>query len=189
MKLMKFDNTGELVESFSEEGEDLLKDAELFSTGNHRGKTYTVNHLQALADSFNSEDMIPIQLDHSESVRDSVGFLEQVSVVGGKLMGKLRIVEDSIKQRVQKGLAKKVSISFYTDEKDNPSRIREVSLVAFPQVKTARLFGEISEEEQLMEYSPEEVYRAIKTTLDTIAQEKESFQEEYKAYVKSLGIK
>ncbi|WP_231503919.1 hypothetical protein [Bacillus sp. UNC437CL72CviS29] len=104
-------------------------------------------------------------------------------------MGKLRIVEDSIKQRVQKGLAKKVSISFYTDEKDNPSRIREVSLVAFPQVKTARLFGEISEEEQLMEYSPEEVYRAIKTTLDTIAQEKESFQEEYKAYVKSLGIK
>ena len=42
-----------------------------------------------------------------ESARDTVGFLESVSVIGDKLYGKLRIVEDSIKERVRKGLAKR----------------------------------------------------------------------------------
>ncbi|MGQ8854814.1 hypothetical protein [Bacillus sp. SRB_8] len=182
----KYNEVGRLTESFSEEGQDLLKDAELFSTGTHRGRTYTVDHLEALASSFNKEDMIPIQLDHSESVKDTLGFLESVSVVGNKLIGKLRIVEDSIKQRVQKGLAKKVSISFYTDKEGNPSRIREVSLVAFPQLKGAQLFYE---QEQPLKYSPQEVYEAFSVTMEAIAQEEKSFNEEYKQYVKSLGIK
>lgn len=174
------------MESFSEEGQDLLKDAELFSTGKHRGRNYTSKDLHALASSFNKEDMIPIQLDHSESAKDTVGFLENVKVVGEKLMGTVRIIEDSIKQRVQKGLAKKVSISFYTDEKGYPTRIREVSLVAFPQLKGAQLF---SEQEQPLKYSPQEVYEAFSLAMDAKAREERSFEEEYKQYVKSLGIK
>lgn len=195
--LVKYTETGELMESFSEEGQDLLKDAELFSTGTHRGKTYTVEHLKALANSFDAEDNVPIQLDHSESVRDSVGFLESVSVAGDKLIGKLRIVEESIKQRVQKGLAKKVSISFYTDEKGNPSKIREVSLVAFPQVKTAQLFHEqppsrfaklnekLDEMDKLIESLSEKPKQDTKPVEETVI----SFEEEYKQYVASLGIK
>ncbi|MEK7017614.1 hypothetical protein [Bacillus sp. FSL R9-9410] len=186
MQLMKFNNTGHLTESFSEEGQDLMKDAELFSTGKHRGRNYTSKDLHALASSFNKEDMIPIQLDHSESAKDTVGLLESVKVVGEKLMGTVRIIEDSIKQRVQKGLAKKVSISFYTDQKGNPSRIREVSLVAFPQLKGAQLF---SEQEEPLKYSPQEVYKAFSVTMEAIAREEKSFEEEYKQYVKSLGIK
>nr|WP_240671813.1 hypothetical protein [Bacillus thuringiensis] len=104
-----------------------------------------------MASSFNKEDEIPIQLDHSESARDTVGFLESVSVIGDKLYGKLRIVEDSIKERVRKGLAKKVSISFYTDSSGNPTRLREVSLVAFPQLKGATLFSELDTNEDDLE--------------------------------------
>ncbi|MED1286061.1 hypothetical protein [Bacillus mycoides] len=184
--LNKFPESGQLMESFSEEGQDLLKDAELFSVGTHRGKAYTVEHLEALTNSFNKEDKIPLQLDHSESVRDTVGFLESVSVVGNKLMGTVRIIEDSIKKRVNEKLAKKVSISFYTDEKGNPSRIREVSLVAFPQLKGAQLF---SEQEEPLKYSPQEVYKAFSVTMEAKAQEEKSFNEEYGQYVKSLGIK
>ncbi|MGG0648516.1 hypothetical protein ABE083_16875 [Bacillus mycoides] len=182
----KYNEVGRLTESFSEEGQDLLKDAELFSTGKHRGKTYTSNDLHALASSFNKEDMIPIQLDHSQSAKDTVGFLESVKVVGEKLMGTVRIIEDSIKQRVQKGLAKKVSISFYTDEKGNPTRIREVSLVAFPQLKGAQLFHE---QAATHKYTPKEVYQAFSVTMEAIAKEEQSFEEEYNQYVKSLGIK
>ncbi|MGF9989980.1 hypothetical protein ABEY04_13775 [Bacillus mycoides] len=182
----KYNEVGQLIESFSEEGQDLLKDAELFYTGTHRGKPYTVEHLKALVSSFNKEDMVPVQLDHSVSVRDTVGFLESVSVVGNKLMGTLRIVEENIKQRVQSKLAKKVSISFYTDEKGNPTRIREVSLVAFPQLKGAQLF---SEQEQPLKYTPQEVYQAFSVAMEAIAKEEPSFEEEYKQYVKSLGIK
>ncbi|HHT7238481.1 hypothetical protein P9452_01950 [Bacillus mycoides] len=141
--LQKFKESGQLAESFSANSDgDLIKEAELFSTGTHRGRNYTESDLQALAESFNPEESVPVQLDHSESVKDTVGFLESVSVKGGKLLGKLRIVEEDIKKRVANKLAKKVSISFYTNSTGKPTKLREVSIVAFPQVKTAQMFSE-----------------------------------------------
>ncbi len=118
--------------------------------GTHRGKTYTRQDLQALANSFNKADNVPVQLDHSESAKDTVGFLESVSVQGGQLLGKLRIIDEKRKGTlVDKGLMKKVSVSFYTDTTGKPTRLREVSLVAFPKVKGAELFSEsLSEDEQ-----------------------------------------
>lgn len=140
---------GKLTKSFSEggEGEDLIKEAELFSTGIHRGTEYNVEDLNTLANNFDVTEEIPIQLDHSNSVRDTVGYLEEVSVEGDKLLGKVRIIDDSAKERIEKGLAKKLSISFYIqyneeDDTIRPHKLREVSLVAFPQVKSARLFSE-----------------------------------------------
>ncbi|MGG5739685.1 hypothetical protein [Bacillus cereus group sp. IBL03679] len=140
---------GKLTKSFSEggEGEDLIKEAELFSTGIHRGTAYTVEDLNTLANNFDVTEEIPIQLDHSNSVRDTVGYLEEVSVEGDKLLGKVRIIDESTKERIEKGLMKKLSISFYIqyneeDDTIRPHKLREVSLVAFPQVKSARLFSE-----------------------------------------------
>ncbi|PEM30208.1 hypothetical protein [Bacillus wiedmannii] len=147
----------EFSEAISE-GEDLIKEAIMFSTGTHRGKEYTEEHLSTLANNFAIEDDIPIQLDHSESARDTVGFLESASVEGGKLMGKLRIIEDSAKEKIFKRLLKKISVSFYTDKEGNPTRLREVSLVAFPQVKGAKLFSEngfASEVESSQEHTEE----------------------------------
>lgn len=183
----RFNESGQLQEASFSSGNDLLKDAILFEAGTHRGKSYTVEHLQALANSFNNEDSVPVQLDHSESAKDTVGFLESVYVKGNQLLGKLRVIEEFAKEKVAKGLMKKVSISFYTDKQGNPTRLREVSLVAFPQLKGATLFSEQSS--QLDEWSPEEVYKAFKLVLDAISQEEQSFQEEYDQYVKSLGIK
>ncbi|AIK36836.1 hypothetical protein BG07_1033 [Bacillus pseudomycoides] len=134
-----------LIESFSEgikQGEDLVKDAELFSVGTHRGQKYEVVDLQRLANNFNAEEQIPIQLDHSESIKDTVGFLEEVKVQGDKLIGKLRVIDEFTKERISKKLMKKLSISFYTNNEGKPEKIREVPLVAFPQVKTAQLFHE-----------------------------------------------
>lgn len=122
--------------------EDLIKEAIMFSTGTHRGKEYTEAHLQTLVDTFSVEDDIPVQLDHSESARDTVGFLEEASVQGGKLYGKVRIIEEFAKERIVKKLLNKISVSFYTDREGNPTRLREVSLVAFPQLKGAKLFSE-----------------------------------------------
>lgn len=142
--IKQFNETGELLESFSQgtPDEDLLKDAELFSSGIHRGRNYTTKDLQALADSFKPEEQVPVQLDHSSSVRDTVGFLQEVSVKDGKLLGKLRIIEDFAKEKISRKLMNKLSVSFYTDKEGNPTKLREVSLVAFPQVKTATLFSE-----------------------------------------------
>ncbi|PEZ62968.1 hypothetical protein [Bacillus cereus] len=141
-------------------GEDLIKEAIMFSTGTHRGKEYTESHLQTLVDNFSIEDEIPVQLDHSESARDTVGYLESASVKDGKLMGKVRIIEEFAKERIAKKLLKKLSVSFYTDQEGNPTRLREVSLVAFPQLKGATLFSEngftseLDELEQTEEVTP-----------------------------------
>lgn len=131
----------EFSEAISE-GEDLIKEAIMFSTGTHRGKEYTEEHLNTLANNFVVEDAIPIQLDHSESARDTVGFLEEATVKDGKLLGKVRIIEEWAKSRITQKLLNKLSVSFYTDKEGNPTRLREVSLVAFPQLKGAKLFSE-----------------------------------------------
>ncbi|MGE1163205.1 hypothetical protein ACQJ0Y_07850 [Peribacillus simplex] len=133
-------------QSFSEEiNGALYKDAELFSVGTHRGVEYTEEDLQVLVDTFFPEDNVPIQLDHSDSAKDTVGFLQEVSLSGGKLFGKLKIIDEEAKKKTKNGLYKKLSISFYLEDfngKAKPYRIREVSLVAFPQVKSAQLFAE-----------------------------------------------
>ncbi|WP_242475777.1 hypothetical protein [Bacillus cereus group sp. N6] len=60
----QFKESGHLMENFSANSEgDLIKDAELFSTGVHRGRNYTEEDLHSLANSFNPEENVPLQLD------------------------------------------------------------------------------------------------------------------------------
>lgn len=133
------------VESFAEEDGMLIKKAELFSVGKHRGVDYTEDDLIVLKNNFSAADEVPIQWDHSESAKDTIGFLKSVGVKDGKLMGEVALADETAIDRVKKGLNKKLSISFYlheTEEGIKPFKLREVSLVAFPQVKSARLFSE-----------------------------------------------
>lgn len=117
----------------------------MFSTGIHRGVEYTEEDIDGLIENFSAEEDIPVQIDHSESARDTVGYIREAFSKDGKLMGKLEILDEGIQERIDKGLMKKLSVSFYlkhTEEGFKPHKLREVSLVAFPQVKGARLFSE-----------------------------------------------
>lgn len=177
----------EFSEAISE-GEDLIKEAIMFSTGTHRGKEYTEEHLNTLANNFAVEDAIPIQLDHSESARDTVGFLEEATVKDGKLLGKVRIIEEWAKSRITQKLLNKLSVSFYTDKEGNPTRLREVSLVAFPQLKGAKLFSEngfTSESDELEQFEevqpmPEE------TNIDKFAELEAAYAEKFSEFEKKM---
>lgn len=141
-KLFYIGNFGEKLES---QDDKYIKEAEMFSTGVHRGVEYTEEDIDELVNNFSSEEDIPVQIDHSESARDTVGYVREVFSNGGKLMGKLEILDKAIQERINMGLMKKLSVSFYlkhTEEGFKPHKLREVSLVAFPQVKGARLFSE-----------------------------------------------
>lgn len=141
-KLFYIGNFGEKLES---QDDKYIKEAEMFSTGVHRGVEYTEEDIDELVNNFSSEEDIPVQIDHSESARDTVGYIREVFSNGGKLMGKLEILDKAIQERIDMGLMKKLSVSFYlkhTKEGFKPHKLREVSLVAFPQVKGARLFSE-----------------------------------------------
>ncbi|TWJ39652.1 hypothetical protein CHCC5027_3565 [Bacillus paralicheniformis] len=136
---------GMFREGVNEDGNTMTKEAEMFSVGIHRGIEYTEDDINVLAENFSAEEDIPVQLDHSESARDTVGYIKEVFSKDGKLMGKVEIIDEYAQERVKKGLMKKLSISFYlrdTEDGLKPHKLREVSLVAFPQVKGARLFSE-----------------------------------------------
>lgn len=126
------------------EGEEAksTKTGILFSAGKHRNVDYTVEDLHTLAKSFTSDDPTPIQIDHSSSAKDTVGFVRNVWVDGNNLMGELDIVDSKWHERVEKKLNQKLSVSFYHNGKNRPTRLREVSIVAFPQLKGAKMFEE-----------------------------------------------
>ena len=141
-KIIYLGNFGEKLENNSGE---YIKEAEMFSTGVHRGVEYTEEDLNVLVDNFKAEEDIPVQLDHSDSAKDTVGYIREAYSKDGKLMGKLEILDEAIQERIDKKLMKKLSVSFYlkhSEEGFKPHKIREVSLVAFPQVKGSRLFSE-----------------------------------------------
>lgn len=143
---MKEFEIGRFSEGEPLEGNEYIKEGILIEQGTHRGITFDVEDLENLASSFDPENPVPLQLDHSESAKDTAGYLQDVYVKDGKLLGKFKIIDDTVKERVTKGLMKKLSLGFYS-KKDNqgnvkPSRIREVSIVAFPQVQGATLFKE-----------------------------------------------
>ncbi|WP_176505859.1 hypothetical protein [Bacillus pseudomycoides] len=133
------------IEEFSQQVTEtengLVKDAVLAVKGTHRGFEFTEEVLQDLAKSVNESGGVPLQIDHSQSVRDTVGFLESATVEDGKLIGKVRILDESIQKQVKDKRAKKLSIGF-THFMGIPKTIKELSLVVFPQIKEATLFKE-----------------------------------------------
>ena len=166
-KLFYIGNFGEKLS----DTETYIREAEMFSTGIHRGVEYTEDDITQLVNEFNAEDEVPVQIDHSESALHTVGYLREAFSKEGKLMGKLEILDEKIQERVEKGLMKKLSVSFYLKHSEDgmkPHKLREVSLVAFPQVKGARLF---SENGYVSEYKEEEDENMTKVDLSEIKAE------------------
>lgn len=155
VKHLKEFEIGRFSESDPLEGDEYIKEGILIEEGVHRGITFNTEDLEVLAKSFDPENPVPLQLDHSESAKDTAGYLQDVYVKDGKLLGKFKIIDDTVKERITKGLMKKLSLGFYSkkDHQGNvkPSRIREVSIVAFPQVQGATLF---KQEEPAKEEKP-----------------------------------
>lgn len=173
-----------LSEVFEHSEGTYQREAELFRVGKVRGQDYTEEDLQHLVNNFDSQELIPIQYDHSESARDTVGYLKAVNLSEGVLSGLVQIIDDGAIQRIEKGLNKKLSISFYTKRQGTkfvPQKIREVSIVAFPQVGTAQLFHEVEEDNKMdnneirtqVENELKEQYSQQLQELETLRQERE----------------
>lgn len=147
----------------SQEGEEAksTKTGILFSAGRHRNFDYTLEDLEILAKSFDSEDPTPIQIDHSSSAKDTVGFIRKVWIDGQHLMGELDIIDQKWSERVEKKLNQKLSVSFYHNKEMRPTRLREVSIVAFPQLKGAKMFGEDGGEDEMNEEKLTEMRQEI----------------------------
>lgn len=121
-------------------------DATLFYEGRHRPEDphWSPKDLDLIDERFirptgklGEEDWtVPIQLDHSESARDTKGILldtwRALVEVGGRqlegLKGRLRYIGRDAVDNVKANLWKKLSLSVYANSK----RIREVTVTPFP---------------------------------------------------------
>lgn len=120
----------------------------IFYAGVHRGRKYTKSDLVGIASRFvepsaDVDSDEPIQLDHSDSIRDGVGDIRKVWVDGEDLKARLRFEGDEAVRKVKRRKWRRLSVSLYveTDSKGEQSyKIREVSVTPFPELERAATY-------------------------------------------------
>jgi hypothetical protein len=141
----------------AEDAPRLLREAHLLHPGVFNGHDFTAAELRAFATSFRPEDPPPLQLDHSQKARDTVGYLRAVRLVhddsGPKLRGLVEFLGAEAVTAVREGRWRKLSLGLRLRPRPE---IRELSVTPFPAVsdpEPARVLAEggIMDEETTQE--------------------------------------
>jgi hypothetical protein len=127
----------------------LLKKVEAFRAGTWRGRQYTVENLQEMANNFKTlreENLLepPMKVDHSESARDQIGWIADLYVEGEALYADVLFTEQDAMEKVKRGTWKKVSAEIYHNYKEESNGkeygmvFRALSIVSIPQLKNIK---------------------------------------------------
>lgn len=113
--------------------------AKLFEVGEYpdKGVTITSDHLEKLAANF--ENPVPVLIEHAKSPLE-LGLLTSVTVDGESLFGEVELSKEA-NALIEKSGAKSLSLGLSA----SLDRIKEVSLVKNPRVKSAQLFTNMLE--------------------------------------------
>ena len=146
MKKIEFKLTAKDIRSIDTEDLDeglLVKGVPVFKVGKYGGKDYDSKFIdEKLIKQFDPDEDIPFQSDHSDSSKDTLGYIRKIVRDGDMAFADMEIRDDNAIARWKKGLMKKFSIGFY----NTTGKLREISAVAFPRVKEAVVHSEESEE-------------------------------------------
>lgn len=140
---------GQLVETYTEgmtaEGVPYVDvPSRIFRAGKQKRHTYTEADMKRLQDNFQAppDDLswedVPIQLDHSDSARDTAGHVRVVQAQGTQLMGTLRFVGAEHVQAVKEKRYRKLSAGVLPSQ----MRLHHVAVTPFPHVTDAQIFEE-----------------------------------------------
>ena len=127
-------------------GESIVKPARLFYVGNHKGRDYTKEDLQRIVENFNPDEGVPLQLDHSKSARDTIGFPQKLwlSNEGTEIHGDLEFRGKENVEKVRLGLWKKLSIGLGIKHPD--MKMDHVAVTPFPSLADAAMFDSLTPE-------------------------------------------
>jgi len=128
---------------FSEDiqpGESITKSARLFYIGKHKGRDYGKGDLARIVQNFSPDEGIPLQLDHSKSARDTIGFPKKLwlSSDGTEIHGDLEFRGRDNVEKVRLGLWKKLSIALGIKHPD--MKMDHVAVTPFPALEGAAMF-------------------------------------------------
>lgn len=169
----------------------LLKGIEAFRAGTWRGKPYTVENLQEMADNFKElreANLLepPMKIDHSESARDQIGWIESLYVEGDSLLADVLFTEKEAMEKVKRGTWKKVSAEIYSHYKEEANGkdygmvFRALSIVSIPQLKGIKglvLNSEELQEEVKIEMNEEQLKALLDEKLNGLGENKIDFSE------------
>lgn len=147
MKITTFEAAGSCADEFAEgvlaTGVPYIdKDAVLFQAGTYQGRRFDRADLDKMARSFSAPTgetdwTVPVQIDHSDSARDTVGHVREVRREDDRLVGKLRFVGADAIEKVKGGLWKRLSQGIRAD-----LSLHHVAVTPHPRVLSAKLFQE-----------------------------------------------
>jgi hypothetical protein len=125
-------------------GESISKPARLFYVGKHKGRDYGKADLATIVQNFKPEEEIPLQLDHSKSGRDTIGFPRKVwlSGDGTEIHGDLEFLGKDNVEKVRLGLWKKLSIGLGIKMPD--MKMDHVAVTPFPALEGAAMFDNMT---------------------------------------------
>lgn len=98
--------------------------------------TWTLADLQEIARNFDAGDPPPVQLDHSYSARDTVGYVRGLRLQGEALYALAEFIGSEAVERVRTGLYRKVSAGLLIQP---IQALRELSVTPFPAVAHAAI--------------------------------------------------
>lgn len=191
MEILKFDCIGDMVEEFSEgmlpTGIPYIDkpNAMLFKTGYHKGRLYTESDLDKMVSQFAAPQgdfdwSVPVQVDHSDSARDTAGHVRSVFREGTRLKGTLRIVGAGAVDCVKAGTYKKLSPGI----RSNMS-LHHIAITPHPYITDAQLYNE---EEKPVADKPTDIPKAepaatpATQNFKSVEQLEAEFSEKTKAY-------
>lgn len=124
-----------------EPGDRLIKRGRFFYAGTHKGRTYGSNELKKICDNWNPEG-IPLQLGHSRSTKDTIGYARNPQVIGGtEIQGDVEILGRDNVEKARLGLWKKLSMGL-TLKNMVPEHL---AVESFPCLEKATMFNDKTE--------------------------------------------
>jgi hypothetical protein len=126
----------------------LIHDLPVFKAGTYRDVVYSEDYIDRnLVGQFSVDEDVPVQADHNPSAFATLGWVKAVSRKGSMMLSDFLLIDENAIARWKKGLIKKFSISVNILQ----DKLREISIVAFPYVKSARVHGECIEEDEYID--------------------------------------
>lgn len=117
----------------------------VFKSGRHRDFEYTPKWIdQFLIGQFDKDEDIPIQRDHSDESYATLGYVTNLYREGDMVYADMNLIDETAISRWKKGLMKKWSVGITREFK-----LAEISAVAFPYIKEARVHSAGESEETL----------------------------------------
>lgn len=135
-----------------------MKFFEVFKAGVYPQGTYTKKEIKQIADNYNPEFCeAPVTIDHQQS-GPAYGWVENVKADGEKLKVSFKDMPDTMKNDVNAGRFKKVSVEIYKNLEGKGFYLKAVSFLgaAAPQVKGLEQIKFMDAESEIYEFEMDE---------------------------------